>query len=367
MLQDNNNIVGTQRIPFIPNFTNLSGGVFAISNFQANKWRIDLGMRYDYRLYNVTGYDFKNALYRERLVFKNPSATLGASIPLTKNHSFSVNVSSAWRPPHVAELYSLGTHQSAAAIEYGLLLNDSTNEVMSIKDVPFKIEQALKWVNTYHYQTEKFQFEATGYVNYIFNYIYLKPTGLTQNIRGVYPYFRYTQTDASFLGLDFSGSWQISSQLKIGPKMSLLRATDERHDDFLVFIPSNRFEVALRFEEPKRYFLKNFFLETKIKYLAQQHRAPRVVTVREIKEARENGINLFSDNSSNFDFMQAPKGYYLWNMATGFSLNKGKVRYDFRIAAENILNSTYREYTNRFRYYANDSGSNFTVSFKCIF
>jgi len=367
MYQDNINIPGTQRIPFIPNFTNLSGGLFAVTHLQLQNWIVDFGVRYDYRSYQVTGYDFKNTLYKEHLVFKNPSATFGASIPIAKNQSFSTNLSSAWRPPHVAELYSLGTHQSAAAIEYGLLLNDSTNEVMSIKDVPFKIEQALKWVNTYQYQAGKFQFEATGYLNYIFNYIYLRPTGITQNIRGTYPYFRYTQTDASFLGLDFSGTWQLSSQFKISSKISLLRATDERNDDFLVFIPSNRYEVGLRFEEPIRYALKSFFFETKVKYIAQQHRTPRVITVSEIKAANEQGDDLFANDNSNFDFMEAPAGYYLWNASSGFSVKKENVRYDFRIAAENILNSTYREYTNRFRYYANDIGNNFILSIKCIF
>ena len=367
MYQDNSNVPGTQRIPFIPNFTNISGGAFAISKLQFGTWMVDVGARYDYRSYQVTGYDFKNTLYKDNLVFHNPSATVGASVPLDKRQTFSSNLSSAWRPPHVAELYSLGTHQSAAAIEYGLLLNDSTNEVMNFKTVPFKIENALKWVNTYRYSSEKFQAEATAYVNYIFNYIYLKPTGITQNVRGTYPYLRYTQTDASFVGFDFSGSWQATHQLKVSSKLSLLSATDASNRDYLVFIPSNRYEVAVRFDEPTRFVLKNFFFETKIKYIAQQQRAPRVITVREIKESRENGIDLFKNNAANFDFMAAPAGYYLWNASTGFSITNEKVKYDFRVAAENILNATYREYTNRFRYYANDLGQNFIVSLKCIF
>jgi iron complex outermembrane recepter protein len=367
MYQANSNVPGTQRIPFIPNFTTASGGAFAISKLQFNKWVVDVGARYDYRTYHVTGYDFKNTLYKDFLIFHNPSATVGATHAIDKKQWVSSNVSSAWRPPHVAELYSLGTHQSAAAIEYGLLLNDSTNEVMNFKTVPFKIENALKWVNTYHYQVENFQVEATAYVNYIFNYIYLKPTGITQNVRGTYPYLRYTQTDASFVGIDFSGSWQASKQVKFSSKLSLLSAADQSNHDYLVYIPSNRYELAIRFDEPTRIGLKSFFFETKIKYIAQQQRAPRVVTVREIKESREMGVNLFADNATNFDFMAAPAGYYLWNAATGFSISKTTVRYDFRVAAENILNTTYREYTNRFRYYANDLGQNFIVSLKCIF
>lgn len=78
----------------------------------------------------------------------------------------------------MAELYSVGTHQSAAAIEYGLLLNDSTNEVMNIKDVNFKTEQAVKFVATYTRSWQRFAVEVSPYMNYIFNYIYLRPEGL---------------------------------------------------------------------------------------------------------------------------------------------------------------------------------------------
>ncbi len=366
MVQNNENIPGTQRIPFIPDFSNLSAGIFAISKLKVKDWIIDLGARYDYRQYNVSGFDFKNTLYKDQLVFNNPSATIGTTKTVAKDQSLSMSVSSAWRPPHVAELYSVGTHQSAAAIEYGLLLNDVTNEVTPLKDALFKTENALKWVTTYQYTSSNFQLEATGYLNYIFNYIFLKPMGVTQNIRGVYPYFRYTQTDASFIGIDLSAVCQILPTIKINPKASLLRATDERNDDFLVFIPSNRFDLSLRYE-PKVFWLKNFYIEGKPKYTAMQNRAPRVLTVREIVNAKDQGVDLFATNSANFDFMDAPDGYLLFNAATGFSVINTKTRYDFRLAVENMTNATYREYTNRFRYYANEIGINYTFSLKCIF
>jgi iron complex outermembrane receptor protein len=101
--------------------------------------------------------------------------------------------------------------------------------------------------------------------------------------------------------------------------------------------------------------------------VATQTRAPRVVTVRQIKEADEQNIDLFSENDSNFDFMTAPDGYYLWNLAAGVTLKYEKLQYNFRIASENTLNQSYREYTNRFRYYADDRGRNIIFSLKCIF
>jgi iron complex outermembrane receptor protein len=366
MYQDNNNIPGTQRIPFIPNFNNISAGLFGISKFYLKDITIDVGARYDYRYYTVSGYDFKNTLYKSTLRFHNASATLGGTWQIGQTQRLSINVSSAWRPPHVAELYSLGTHQSAASIEYGLLLNDSTNEVMDIHDVSFKNEQAVKWVNTYQREWKHFKVELSAYANYIFNYIYLRPEGITQNVRGTYPYFRYTQTNALFMGTDLSATWILNPHWKLTPQASLLWASDETNHDYLIFTPSNRYELNLRYE-PSAEAIKNVFVESKVKYIARQTRAPRTITVRELKEAVDQDTDPLQGSNANFDFMDAPNGYWLWNVAAGFSIPAGKGRYDFRVASENTLNTRYREYTNRFRYYADDLGRNILISLKYTF
>lgn len=367
MYQDNNNIPGTQRIPFIPNFNNISAGLFGISKFYFKDITVDVGARYDYRYYAVSGYDFKNTLYKSNLRFHNASATLGGTWQIRQNQRLSINVSSAWRPPHVAELYSLGTHQSAASIEYGLLLNDSTNEVMDIHDVSFKNEQAVKWVNTYQREWKNFKVELSAYANYIFNYIYLRPEGITQNVRGTYPYFRYTQTNALFIGADLTGTWTLSRHWKLAPQISLLRASDQTHHDYLVFIPSNRYEVSLRYESSPDRSGNKIFAESKVKYITQQTRAPRTITVRELKEAIDQDADPLEGSNANFDFMNAPQGYWLWNIAAGLSVPSGKGRFDLRLASENTLNTRYREYTNRFRYYADDLGRNILMSVKYTF
>lgn len=366
MFQDNNNVPGTQRIPFIPNFNSFSAGVFGITKLYRDKWTIDLGARYDFRHYDVKGYDFKNTFYSTAFNFQNISATVGATIRAGKRQSVDLSIASAWRPPHVSELFSVGTHQSAAAIEYGLLLNDTTNEVMSKEQAGFRTEQALKFVSTYRKQWKALTLEVSPYANYIFNYIYLRPEGITRNVRGVYPYFRYSQTDALFLGIDLTGAWQAGKHLKVSPKASLLRASDERNDDYLVFIPSNRFEMSLRYEKPALSVFRNFYIEAKAKYVARQNRAPVVISVREIKEAGEQKA-VFNPGGSNFDFMAAPPGYWLCDLSAGISIKRDHIQYDFRIASENTLDQTYREYTNRFRYYADDPGRNLILSFKCIF
>lgn len=367
MFQQNRKVFGTQKVPFIPDFNNVSGGLFGITKMSLNKWVVDLGLRYDYRYYSVAGYDYKNSLFRADLHFNNFSATAGATLVSGSGESLNLNVSSSWRPPHVAELYSVGTHQSAAANEYGFLLNDTTNEVLDLDDVSFKTEQAIKFVGTYQRVFGSLGFEISPYANYIFNYIYLRPAGITQNIRGTYTYFRYTQTDALFLGLDLSATWQAHPRIKVLPKLSLLRASDERNSDYLVFIPANRYEIAIRYEKPSPGRMSNFFVETKAKFVDRQRRAPRVISVQDINDSYENGTDPFEGDKSNFDFMAPPAGYFLWDFAAGVSVRSAKNRYDFRFASENLLNTTYREYTNRFRYYADDLGRNFIISVKCIF
>jgi iron complex outermembrane recepter protein len=365
--QQNKNIPGTQRIPFIPNFNTLSSGVFGIAKLFLGTWTVDLGARYDYRQYEAKGFDFKNSFYSTTFQFNNFSASSGATKHLGAEQTLNMNLSSSWRPPHVAELYSLGKHQSAAAIEYGLMLNDTTNEVMDINEVNFNTEQALKFVASYQLRNDKFSFDVGPYANYIFNYIYLRAGGITQNVRGVYPYFRYNQTDALFLGADLSVNWHAAKYFSINPQASLLRASDELHHDYFVFTPSNRYALAFRYERPAFLKFKNVYVASRADYVTRQNRAPRVITAREIDEARESNTDPFENDKRNFDFMEAPPAYWLLNLSAGVSLPTKKVQYDFRISSDNTLNRKYREYTNRFRYYADDLGRNIIVSFKCIF
>ena len=367
MMQDNQKIDGTQTIPFIPNFTNYSAGLFWIEKISLAKWELEAGARYDFRFYKVVGFDFSNQIFRSQLNFHNVSGTIGTTYTINEKSSFTSTLGSAWRPPNVAELYSLGTHQSAAAIEFGLLLDETTSQVKDISTTNFKIEQALKWVNSYRFQNNRWSGEISGYMNYIFNYIYLKPRGVTQNLRGIFPYFRYTQTDASFLGGDLSLVYQLSNHFKINSKVSLLRARDETHSDYLIFIPSNRYELSLRYDQPAMNVWKNFFLEARVKYVAHQSRAPRVVTVREINDAKAQGVDLFATDNRNFDFVAAPAGYGLISLSAGISKPIKKSMIDVRISVDNLTNVAYREYTNRMRYYANDLGRNISLALKYSF
>jgi len=367
MIQINNNLPGTQRIPFIPDFTNYSGGVFYVGKLTLEKWAVDAGTRYDYRYYQVVGYDFANRIYRSRYSLGNLSFSIGASRSFSKQVSFRTNLASSWRPPHVSELYSFGVHQSAAAIEYGLLLDEHTGQVKNVDEVHFKNEKALKWVNTWRLSKARFTTEVTGYANYIFNFIYLRPYGVTQTVRGVYPYFRYTQTNASFAGTDLFGEFQAAKNLNISGKISLLRAADRSNQDYLIYIPPNRYELGFEWSRTLQKGGPAFSAEASATYMDEQRRAPRVVTVNEILDAYEQQQDPFEDDNRNFDFVPAPPAYFLLSVQAGFSHKLKNSKLDIRLRVANLLNETYREYTNRMRYYADETGRNLSLALKVSF
>jgi iron complex outermembrane receptor protein len=366
MFQENRNVPGTQRIPFIPDFDNITAGAFATSSLFYDRWTIDAGLRYDHRTYSVRGFDFKNSLYRSSMDFGSVSGSLGVSREIARDDVARLSLSTAWRPPHVSELFSLGRHQSVAAIEYGLMLNESTNEVMDVDDVGVSPEQAFKAVASYEINRERFSLTVSPYANYIRNFVYLRPEGVTRTVSGVYPYFRYKQTDALFIGVDADASMTLNRHLTAKSGVSLLRARDVDNNSYFLFIPSNRYSIDLHYERPEVGALRSVYLETRGQYVQKQTFSPRVLTVREITQQEEDS-DPFEEDRSIFDFTPAPDGYFLWNLAGGFSVDAGKVRYDFRLSVENLLNTRYREYTNRLRYYADEVGRNFAVSVKCNF
>lgn len=358
MNQDNHNVSGTLRIPFIPDYVQHSTGIYSVGKWALGPYQMDAGTRFDFRHYEVEGFDFKNAYFHGALSFHGVSASAGVRRAFTAQ-SISLHINSAWRPPNVAELYSLGTHQSALAIEYGILLDKTTNEIKPLpKD--FKMERSCKAAATYTYQNDYFALELTPYANYIFNYIYARPFGITQNLRGTYPFFRYTQTDAFFAGLDGNASMAVLPFLKFSTGVSWLRASDVTNKDYLVFIPPNRYELALRYD--KNRSRHQAYMEVKGVYHERQWRAPRTLTVRELREANPAEKNPLNANTSNFDFMDAPSGYWLFEAAIGYGFIRKSGKYDVRLAAYNLFNTVYRDYTNRLRYYADAVGNNIQLN-----
>ena len=368
LYQDNNNLPGTNTVPFIPNYNNLRLGIYMIEAAQMEPFRLEWGLRYDFQNTSIRGREPDNDIYRDELNFQNATATIGILKQINDNSLFRSNLGTAWRPPNVSELYSFGKH--SASIEYGLwryLIQENnqitTDEVLGSNEKAAPSEVGIKWINTYEIITEKYQWEITAYTNLIQNYIYTTPAGITQTVRGAFPYFIYEQDDALFAGVDASLIYQHTPKISSEIKGSFLWAKNLEQQDFFVGLPPAVLNYQFMLELPDNNFLQNQSLTSELSYTFTQFFAPRVVPIDEILEAKTEDRDLFSGNRSDFDILPPPGGYVLANITWQADINQIRIHAQVR----NIFNNRYRNYTDRLRYFADEIGRNFLISLKYNF
>lgn len=336
--------------PLLPDFQQLSAGLFLLEKWKKNKWILEAGGRYDFQYLQVLTFINNQTLIEPEFSFSFLSGTLGATILFNPRLRLLSNFGISSRPPHVSELYSEGLHHGTASIEEGLMRRDG--EVRTEQSI-IKKEYSRKWVNSLQYTDEKLTVDFSLHYNNISNYIYIRPTGTRLTVRGYFPVFRYEQTGAVLMGSDAALKWKIGERLTFNTKFSYIYARDIQNDDVLIYIPPAQFENGLTFTFPTVGALQNFYLGISVPTTFKQRRAPMVVPPEVIDESNLPG--------KIFDFAGAPDGYSLLNAKVGFKLPIREHALSVTLTGENLLNTSYRNYMNRLRYYADDIGSNFIL------
>ncbi len=353
LYQQNKNVPGTQTLPFIPNYNSIMTGLYALDQMTVDKLTFEAGARVDFQYFDVAGRDGRNEVFRSRLDFVSFSAIGGLKYKMDQKNFIQMNLSTGWRPPHVSELYSFGTHQSAGAIEYGLLL-DENNEIIPVENFDLKSEKSLKWVTTYEHHGNKMHFDLSGYYQILNNFFYLKSSGITNTSRGPFPTFRYRQTRALFTGVDADLQYDFSDRLTMDFLYSFLYSKDLTNDDYFLYIPANRLNLGLTYHLEEILSLDHMDFLINGNYFFQQKNAPESI------DLSDPNLSI-PESEKNYDFISAPDGYFLLEAGVSFHKRWENHFIEVRLTGENILNKTYKNYTNRLKYYANDKGQNFKI------
>lgn len=360
----NDNLPGTNTVPFIPNYDEKRLGVYLIESRDIGNSTLEMGIRYDYIHSFIVGREPDNTIYRNTVVYKNFSGTLGLKTKLSEHTSFQSNIGTAWRAPNVAELYRFGQH--AFFLEYGLwryTIDErfdfiTTSEgILTEEDRPVPAEVGYKWINTFSINRPNFRSEITGYFNYIENYIFSKPGGITRTARGFFIFNVYDQTDAIIWGIDMHNEWQHSPAFSSIFKGSYLWSKQIKDDDPFVGQPPAQLGYTFRYQ-PSISFLGNTTFELAFDYTFEQFQHPRILTVDEFLFAFQKDIVRFGDDAADFDILPPPPGYFLTNFTWSSSFKKFQWQFQIR----NLFNTSYRVYTDRLRYFADDMGRNFILT-----
>ena len=336
--------------PLLPDFQQLSAGLFFLEKLKRNKWVLEAGGRYDFQHLRVLTFINNQQLIKPEFNFSFLSGTLGATVLFNPSLRLLSNLGISSRPPHVSELYSEGLHHGTASIEEGLMRDDGNVYTAQSR---IKKEFSKKWVNTLQYTDEKWSVDFSLHYNDIDHYVYIRPTGTRLTVRGYFPVFRYEQTDVVLMGSDAAVKWKVSDKISLNSKFSYIYARDSENDDVLIYIPPAQIENGFTFTLPNVGKLQNFYFGLSIPTTFRQTRAPMVVFPNEIDDTRLP--------ERTFDFAPAPQAYTLLNARVGFKLPLEEHSLAISFTGENLLNTSYRNYMNRLRYYADDIGSNFIL------
>lgn len=322
LVQENSNIPGTGIRPLIPDFTRRNGGIFIVEHLPVNdRLELEAGARLEGTHFVISRYGTDGLIEEPVHDFINQAFSLGSNWTVRDSLSVRFNLSSAYRPPHVSELYSDGLHHSAAAIEVGDPTLTSERAWKAVLDASAAAPSG--WVRA----------DISVHAALIDGYIYLRPDGTRLTIRGVFPVFRYTATDAFLSGMDATVRFRLTPAFTHSIRASTVHGRDRLNDEWLFLMPSDRIENTLAWTREGRGHWHSLHVEVTSSLVLEQHRIPL-----------------------GLDFAAPPGTYHL--VGGAFSLGRAVGRDELRIGLRgtNLLNATYRDYLDRFRYFADARG-----------
>ena len=360
--QDNfaNPETGVRRL--IPDYERYDLGLYAIAKKDINHRFVgDLGIRYDYNHVDALKY-YQTSRWEERgydedfgdiviedlgtqlltnptFTFHNFSLSAGLRYKINEINTLKLHYSHASRPPNPSELFSDGLHHSAARIQLGDLRID--------KEISNRIGL------TYALNTDRISMNLEPYYNRIDDFIYIRPTGAETTIRGSFPVWEYFQTDANLLGLDFSLDYTLTDRWNFNALASYVYGQNVTEDLPIIDMPAFKLNSAITYFHEGWHDLR---INLNYKFVAEQNRYP---------DYNFETYIATRDTFELVDISTPPPAYNLFDLYADATFDiSNKMSLNVLAGIENIFNTSYREYLNRLRYFADDTGRNITVQIK---
>jgi iron complex outermembrane recepter protein len=333
---DNTNQPETGILPLIPDYLSHQTGIYGILQHEIGKLETEFGLRTDFKYFDVAyiSRDISRSIVRSKPSFWNNNLSGGAKYNLSTNNDITLNIGYGERAPEINELYSNGLHQGISSIEEG-------NPGLSP-------EKSFKTILSWNFSSQKKLFiQSSFYVQNIDGYIFLKPEIEPRlTIRGAFPVFTYAQTKATLAGADILASYSPSESLKLILNFAYVHGTDKGEiGGPLIFMPpaNGEFSIEKTFEKIGIFKANSF--QFSYQYVANQKRFSLIQ-----------------------DFIPPPSAYGLLNLKIGTAItNPGQNQIKAFFSIDNLLNTTYRNYLNRQRYFADEIGRNVSISLRYKF
>lgn len=328
---DNYSTPGTGVASIIPNYVEQTWATYLLQRYRSAdaKLTLEAGLRLDGQKNKASGYTMVGEKYGGERSFTNFTYSLGAQYNLGKGWRLQSNFGTAWRAPHVHELYAEGVEHGSGAYLKG--------------NAELQSEGSYKWITSLSYYRGNLRLSIDGYLQWVDSYIYdspvIKSDGTPQLLTvlsGAYPIFAYQQTGAFFRGVDIDAELRLPLGLSYGVRTAWIWANERKTNAYLPYIPPLRVDHSIAWEGKlgRRIALQAMLGH---RFVAKQTR--------------------FDPNKDLIAY--SPEAYHLLTAELGleYSLHNGH-KLSASLSGENLLNLEYKEYTNRTRYFAHELGRN---------
>lgn len=331
-LLQNNDFEGVRRL--IPDYDRTIIGAFALERYRGENFDLAVGLRYERQSMDVerpTAIDpDNNPPERFDLDFEAVMATLGASYTPDPAWTFDMHLAAASRIPTPNELFIDGLVPGEPWFELG---NPDLSPETTF-NVGLGIGFAHRWLDA----------EVTAYVHVISDYIYRVPLFedgvlvFQEGVRGGAPASEYRNIDALFAGGTVEFAVHPFEWIEWTSRATYVRARNLRDGSFIVNVPTDRYENRLTYRPPKLGPLYDNAVWLESMVVLEQFESDPVV-----------------------DLARPPPTYHLLNagLATAFSLGPQEIRAN--VDLHNLLNTRYRDYISRLRFFADEPGFNAIV------
>jgi iron complex outermembrane receptor protein len=350
--------------PLIPSYNRIEVGAYGIASYDFSETlTADAGLRYDFYQLNATKF-YSKSRWNERgfsnrfdhfivgeqgnqwftkpeFKFHNVSASLGFRKTFEANTNWYFNLSLANRNPNPSEFFSDGLHHSSGVIELG--------------DLGLQKEQSIKVTTTFQKKWSQFSFEISPFVNQVDNFMFLRPIAFETTIRGAFPVWEYQQTNARLAGFDFQSHWKIKPNWQYDFNLAYVRGKDLTNRSSLIDIPPLNLGNTIQFAKKEWHHFK---AELKSEMVFRQNHFPDNNFVANVIE-NNSLVPVLVDISS------PPPAFHLLHL---YSEMKFKTTTNSAITitlfVQNMLNTSYRDYLNRQRFFADEMGRNIQLQLK---
>lgn len=330
--QTNYNYPGTKQPAFVPNFAALSMGGYFLHKAEWGRLQMALGMRYDFRVMSVNGYtSLSNYTYYDDFkLYSNFTASLAGHYQINDNWDVRANIGWSWRPPDINELYAIGLQEGS----YWVVGNRHLASERGYKSVV-----GARYRNTWLNVEPSFFYQRIN--SYIYDHIGTGKNRFHNHPSGKYPKFIYDQDDVRLMGGDIEATAKPIEGLSLVAKGEWMFARNITRDDWLPFMPSDRYGLSA----------------TYTRAIDKSGKWRGTVSLSGIYVTKQTRFDPDKDLVSD-----SPDPYFLLNGTAEVALRMPQHReLKLMLVGDNILNNLYKEYTDRFRYYAHERGANFSV------